>query len=291
MFQGCTVAMITPFTHGKLDIEGIKKNVDFYIEKGLDGILIAGTTGEGPSITDSEYRQLTDAVISQAGGKVKIMLNTGTNSTAKTIENVKFANTLEIDAILVITPYYNKPNLTGMRNHYLEISEHTELPIYIYNVPGRTGSNIDVKLVSELHQANPQITGIKEASGNLNRISELKLLCGPDFEILSGEDSLTLPSMCLGAQGVISVTANVVPDLVAAMTANALKGNWEEAKRIHYQIFNLTTTLFSETNPVPVKTAMKLMKLGAGELRTPLGEMQPRNFEILKKELDHLKLI
>lgn len=291
MFQGCTVAMITPFEHGKLDIEGIKKNVDFYIEKGLDGILIAGTTGEGPSITDDEYRQLADTVISQARGKVKIMLNTGTNSTPKTIENVKFANTLDIDAILVITPYYNKPNLTGMKNHYLEVSEHTELPIYIYNVPGRTGSNIDVKLVSELHQVNPQITGIKEASGNLNRISELNLLCGSDFEILSGEDSLTLPSMCLGAKGVISVTANVVPDLVAAMTTNALKGNWDEAKRIHYQIFNLTNALFIETNPVPVKTAMKLMGLGAGELRTPLGEMQLRNLEILNKELEHLKLI
>lgn len=291
MFEFCTVAMITPFRDGKLDRDGIKKNVDYYISKGVQGILIAGTTGESPTLTDEEYEILTNEVIESAKKRVKIMLNVGTNSTAKSLKNLSLANSAGVDGVLVITPYYNKPNYSGMKDHFLCIAEETDLPVYIYNVPSRTGINIDVGLVAELRKTNRNIAGIKEASGNIDRISEMTGKIDSDFEILSGDDSLTLPSMSVGAKGVISVSANVIPSEVSRMTRSFAERDTETARIIHIKYFELTKLLFVETNPVPVKTAMRMMGLPSGELRLPLGEMSEAHKVLLRNELEKLDLL
>ncbi len=291
MFEGCTVAMITPFKNGSLDVDGIKNNVNFYIDNGINGILIAGTTGESPSLTDKEYKTLIDTVVKTINGRVKVMLNIGTNSTEKTKQNTQIANDSGVDANLVITPYYNKPNYSGMKEHFLIIAKLSDNPIYIYNVPGRTGSNIETGLVSILEKESDNIVGIKEASGNIDRVSELSLICSANFEILSGDDSLTLPAMSVGAKGVISVIANIVPDRITKMIKYALDGMWDEARVIHKDVFHLTKALFIETNPVPVKTAMNLIGRSGGDLRLPLGPMQITNKNILIDELKTLNLV
>lgn len=291
MFEGCTVAMITPFQNGCLDVEGIKSNVNFYIDNGINGILIAGTTGESPSLTDKEYKTLIDTVVKTINGRVKVMLNIGTNSTEKTKQNTQIANDSGVDANLVITPYYNKPNYSGMKEHFLTIAKLSDNPIYIYNVPGRTGSNIETGLVSILEKESDNIVGIKEASGNIDRVSELSLICSANFEILSGDDSLTLPAMSVGAKGVISVIANIVPDRISKMIKYALDGMWDEARVIHKDVFHLTKALFIETNPVPVKTAMNIIGKSGGDLRLPLGPLQETNKNILIDELKKLNLV
>ncbi|MBN1620898.1 4-hydroxy-tetrahydrodipicolinate synthase [candidate division WOR-3 bacterium] len=291
MFQFCTVAMITPFKEGKLDEAGIRKNVEYYVEKGVEGILIAGTTGESPTLNAEEFKRLTVIVEETARKRVRTMLNIGTNSTEKSLKNLSVANSSGVDAVLAITPYYNKPNRSGMKEHYSQIAKETDLPIYIYNVPSRTGINIDVNLVAELRTEHRNIAGIKEAAGNIDRVSEMASSIDADFEILSGDDTLTLPSMAVGAKGVISVSANIIPSEISQMTRAFSMDETSRAKDIHLKYFCLTKLLFIETNPVPVKTAMRMMGMPSGELRLPLGEMSEKNKALLKKELENLNLI
>ncbi len=291
MFEFCTVAMITPFKEGKLDEDGIGKNVEYYVEKGVEGILIAGTTGESPTLNAEEFKRLTVIVEETARKRVRTMLNIGTNSTEKSLKNLSVANSSGVDAVLAITPYYNKPNRSGMKEHFSQIAKETDLPIYIYNVPSRTGINIDVNLVAELRIEHRNIAGIKEAAGNMDRVSEMASSIDADFEILSGDDTLTLPSMAVGAKGVISVSANIIPSEISQMTRAFSMGEKSRAKDIHLKYFYLTKLLFVETNPVPVKTAMRMMGLPSGELRLPLGEMSEQNKSLLKKELENLNLV
>lgn len=290
MFKGTTVAMITPFIDNTIDKKAVFSNVDFYIKNNLNGILIAGTTGESPSLTKDEYKMLTPLVIEKVDNRVNIMLNVGTNSTEKTLQNLDFANSVNVNAVLVITPYYNKPNYSGMLKHFKKVSCNTDLPIYIYNVPGRTGINIDLNIVEELSEIK-NIVGIKEASGDINRVSSIVLNCHKDFEVLSGDDNLTLPAMSVGAKGVISVTANIIPQKVSEMINLALENKWTEARKIHFEIFNLSKILFIETNPVPIKAAMSLAGKCSDELRSPLGQLKNENLNKLKIVLEKLNIL
>ncbi|MBN1150868.1 4-hydroxy-tetrahydrodipicolinate synthase [candidate division WOR-3 bacterium] len=291
MFEFCTVAMITPFSEGKIDMEGVRKNIDFYVRGDVSGILIAGTTGESPTLTEEEYQSLANEVVHAVNKRAKVMLNAGTNSTQKSLKNLSLANKIGVDAVLAITPYYNKPNHSGMKEHFVRIASETDLPVYIYNVPSRTGVNIDIDLVVELRSENKNIAGIKEAGGNIDRFSDMAQKIDGGFEILSGDDNMTLPSMSVGAKGVISVSANIIPAEVSKMTKVWSLKNPDTAREIHLKFFQLTKLLFVETNPVPVKTAMRLMGLPSGELRLPLGEMSEKNAQLLKAELGRLGLV
>jgi len=290
MFKGATVAMVTPFEDNLIDIKAVTSNVNFYIENKINGILIAGTTGEGPTLSTDDYKKLTSLVIEKAEKKVNIMLNVGTNSTDKTLKNLEFANSVNIDSVLIITPYYNKPNYSGMLKHFEKVSQNTNLPIYIYNVPGRTGINIDLNIIKELSNIS-NIVGIKEASGDIDRVSSIVLNCKDDFEVLSGDDSLTLPAMAVGAKGVISVTANIVPQKISDMVRLALENSWTDARKIHFEIYNLSKTLFIETNPVPIKAAMSLAGKCSNEVRSPLGKIKEENLIKLKSIMESLKII
>ncbi len=285
MYQGSYVAIVTPFKDDNLDEDGLRKNLRFLIENGSDGIVACATTGESPSLSDEEYEEIIKICLEEANGKIPVIVGAGTNSTLKTIKTAQKAQRLGAQGLLIVTPYYNKPTQQGLYQHYKIVSGEVDLPIIIYNVPGRTGVNILPQTVARLVQDCKKIVAIKEASGNLDQVSELANLLGDRFDILSGDDSLTLPMLAIGAKGVISVIANIFPKDVADMCRFFREGKFEEAKRIHLKMFPVTKALFIETNPIPVKKAMELMGFPAGKPRLPLVSMSEENVSILRKRL------
>ncbi|MEO0225988.1 MAG: 4-hydroxy-tetrahydrodipicolinate synthase [candidate division WOR-3 bacterium] len=289
MFTGCYVALVTPFKKdGVLDESGLRKNIKFLLRNKVDGLVPCATTGEAPSLNEDEYERIISITVEEAKGKVKIVPGAGTNSTHKTIALMERAKELGADGCLVVTPYYNKPGQEGLYAHFRAITEAVDIPVIIYNVPGRTGVNILPKTIRRLATDCEKIVGVKEASGSLDQASEIRRSCGPDFDLLSGDDSLTLPMMAIGAQGVISVIANIAPREITQMVNYYLKGNEDKARAIHLRLFSLMKLLFIETNPVPIKKAMEFMKMPAGKPRLPLVEMSKDNAELLKKELTRL---
>ncbi|OIO36968.1 MAG: 4-hydroxy-tetrahydrodipicolinate synthase [Candidatus Omnitrophica bacterium CG1_02_46_14] len=281
-FHGSIVAIITPFKNGKLDEKTLAKLVRRQIEAGTDGIVPVGTTGECPTVSLEEHERVIKIVVEAANHEVPVIAGTGANSTEEAIHLTKFTKKAGADGALSVTPYYNKPTQEGLYRHYKAIAESVDLPMILYNVPGRTSVSLAPETVARLAKLE-NIVGIKEATGSMDQTSRILSLCG--ITVLSGDDSLTLPLLSLGAKGVISVIANILPEVTAEMVDAYFKGDAVKAKALHYKMFPLCRALFIETNPIPVKRAMKLLGLCSDELRLPLCEMTDANEKILVKAM------
>lgn len=288
IFQGSMVALVTPFKDGEVDEKSLVKLLDFHLQAKTDVIIPCGTTGESTTLSHDEHRRVMSLVIEHVAGRVPVICGAGSNSTAEALELVQYAERLKANGVLVVTPYYNKPTQEGLFRHYAYLAEHTSIPIVLYNVPGRTGVCLAPETVARLAKFS-NIVAVKEASGNLDQVDQIRSLCG--LSILSGEDSLTLPMMAIGAKGVISVTANVVPHLVRKMVHAALEGDWDKAREAHIQLYPLSKVLFVESNPIPVKAALGLMKMICPDLRLPLCEISRDNLGKVKKVLKDLGAI
>jgi len=289
-FRGTYVAMVTPFTSDdKIDEEGFRKNINYLIENGVDGLLAVGTTGESATMTHDEHKFLIETLVDEVNGRVDTLAGAGSNSTKEAIDLVKFSEDVGADAALVITPYYNKPQQHGLVSHYETICNNSDIPIIAYNVPSRTGIDILSETVVEIAKID-NVKALKEASPSINKTSTtLRLLENEnlldDFTILSGDDGMTLPLMVIGATGVISASANVDSKRMSLMVNCILDGDFEKAKEIHRDMHDLIDALFIESNPVPAKEALKLMGLPAGHVRQPLAPMKEKNIEVLKNAL------
>lgn len=285
MFSGSMVAMVTPFKDGKVDEPKIRGLVEFHIKNGTDAIVPCGTTGESATLSHEEHNKVVEVTIDAARERIPVIAGTGSNSTSEAIELTKHAKEAGADGALIITPYYNKPTQRGLYLHYKKIANEVDIPLILYNVPGRTGVNLMPQTVADLTPID-NIVAIKEASANLKQIGEIINLCGDKISLLSGDDFTTLPILCLGGKGVISVVANLVPADTAALIDEFNKGNIETARRIHYRLLPLCEAMFLETNPIPIKTAMALCgMLDSSELRLPLSAMSDQNLDRLKKAL------
>ena len=281
--KGSWVALITPFDKNlKIDFDAWNRLLDLHSAVGTDGIVVCGTTGEGTTLELEEKKELMKIACKRLKGKCKLMFDAGSNDTTKACIMSSEAESMGADAVLSITPYYNKPPQAGLINHFKSIAEVTNLPIVLYNVPGRTGCNLLPETVAELAEIK-NICGIKEASGNINHIQKLISLLSCDFAVFCGEDALNLPAMACGTVGTISVTANVAPDLMKQFNDAALKGNWEKAKNIHYKLLPLHNAMFVETNPLPAKAALSEMGLIKDYLRPPLCSANNQTHKLLKQ--------
>lgn len=289
-FQGSLVAIVTPFKNGKIDEEAFRKLIENQIAGGTQGIVPCGTTGESATLSHEEHDRVIEIAVEVCKGKASVLAGTGSNSTREAIRLTQQAQKAKATGSLQITPYYNKPTQDGLYRHFEAVAKETDLPIILYNVPGRTSVNMLPQTVGRLAKIK-NIVGIKEATGSLQQVSETIACCGPDFTVLSGDDALTLPIMAVGGKGVISVTANLLPKKVAQMCSLALSNCMEEAKTIHYELLKLSNDMFIETNPIPVKTALGLMGKITPELRLPLSPMSPENLERLKSTLREYSLI
>ena len=287
MFKGVFPAIITPFLKDEsLDEEGLKKNIRYLSNTGISGIVPCGTTGESATLTFEEHKRVVEIAVEAS--KVPVIAGTGSNNTREAMELTRHAAEAGADAALLITPYYNKPTDKGMFEHFKAIAEKCDIPIVLYNVPKRTGIDLKPELVAKLSKVK-NIVAIKEASGNLSQQSQIiEQTHGSDFVVLSGDDDLTLPTMALGARGVVSVVANVAPKKTVAMVNAALKGDFETARTLHYELLPLVRAMFLETNPIPVKTAHKYLGLANGPLRLPMSSMAPEKEAVLKEMLERL---
>ncbi len=287
MFRGVFPAIITPFLQDEsLDEEGLKRNIEYLNKTGIAGIVPCGTTGESATLTFEEHKRVVEIAVEAS--KVPVIAGTGSNNTREAMELTRHAAKAGADAALLITPYYNKPNDRGMYEHFKRIAENCDIPIVLYNVPKRTGIDLKPELVAKLSRIK-NIVAIKEASGSLSQQSQIiEQTRGSEFILLSGDDDLTLPTMALGGQGVVSVVANVAPRKTVAMVEAVFRGDMEKARELHYELAPLVRAMFFETNPIPVKTAHKYLGLANGPLRLPLGEMAPEKEEKLKEILARL---
>lgn len=290
LFQGSMVALVTPFKDGQIDEQALRNLIDIQIEKGTSVLVPCGTTGESATLTPEEHRQVIEITISQNKGRVKVLAGAGSNSTREAISFHKHCQEVGADGALHITPYYNKPMQKGLVAHFKALAESSDLPIVLYNVPGRTSVNMTVDTVVELSKI-PQVVGIKEASGDLVQVSQIIRDTGPDFSVLSGEDALTFPMYALGANGAISVSCHVVPDLAAQLYGLCQQSDWDAARALHHKLHDLNDILFVETNPIPVKAALSLMGLIQEEYRLPLTPMHEASRQQLKEVLKSLDLI
>jgi len=283
--------MVTPFTRdGEVNHARVKELVEFHVEKGTNGLVPSGTTGESPTLSGAEKLALFGTVIEAAAGRIPVIAGTGNYNTRESLEMTRSAKNLGADAALVITPYYNKPTQEGLYRHFMTIADSVDLPLIVYNVPGRTSVNILPETVARLAD-HPNIVAVKEASGNLVQVSRIHELCGDKITILSGDDGLLLPILSVGGQGVISVTGNIVPDRINSLIAAFEQGNHREALVIHRQLADLNRILFIETNPIPIKTAMNMMGLEMGGFRLPLCDLSPQNRKKLEETLRRYELI
>ena len=286
MFKGSLVAMITPFTEsGEVDEQGIKELVEFHIKNGTNGIVPCGTTGESPTLSYDEHKRVVEITINAVAGRVPVIAGTGSNCTREVLDLTSHAQKAGADGALIITPYYNKPTQKGLYLHFKKIAEEIDIPIVIYNVPSRTGVNMLPETLAELAKLK-NIVAVKEASGNLDQMTQIVELCGEKITLLSGDDKLLLPVLSIGGKGVISVVANIIPKEVAEMIKYYEEGNYQKAKELFLsKIYPLSNAMFYETNPIPVKTSARLMGLPSGELRLPLCSMSENNLNKLKADL------
>jgi 4-hydroxy-tetrahydrodipicolinate synthase len=270
-FAGLSVALITPFRDGQVDFPALLRLVDWHVEQGTDCLVPTGTTGESPTLDHEEHERVIAAVTERAAGRIKVMAGTGSNSTREAVRLTRFAAKAGADGALMVGPYYNKPTQEGYYRHFAAVAEAVDLPIVLYNIPGRTGSNILPETMARLAKLGP-IVAVKESTGLLDQASQIAALC--DLTILSGDDSLTLPLMSIGGRGVVSVVGNIVPRDMKAMIGAFQTGKLEEAQRWHRKLFPLCRDLLgASTNPIPIKTAMKLLGRDSGELRLPMCAM------------------
>ena len=273
---------MTPFRNGKIDEAALERLVKAQVRAGVDGIVPVGTTGESPTVDYDEHIHIIALSVKFAGGRIKVLAGTGGNATSEAILLTERAAKAGADGSLQVAPYYNKPTQEGLFQHFREVARCTRLPIVLYSIPGRCGVEIGVDTVKRLAQECKTIIGIKEAGGSADRVSQLRAALGPRFEILSGDDSLTLPFMAVGAQGVISVASNVIPRQVAQMVKAYAAGKTRAALKLHQQYYPLFKDLFIETNPVPVKAALAMLGQIEEEYRLPLVPLSPKNREILR---------
>ena len=276
IFEGAGVAIVTPFHNGTVDFDTYKKLIDRQIDLGIDAIIACGTTGEPSTMSYEERMSVIQCAIDHAAGRVPVVASTGGNNTKEVIRASQEAQALGADGLLVVTPYYNKATQAGIIAHYTAVADAVEIPIIIYNVPGRTGLNVTPETLKTLSK-HPNIQAMKEASGNVAQVSEMARLCGEDIDLYSGEDGLVLPIMSLGGKGVISVVANVLPQETHDLCAAALAGDYSTARALQFRLNPLIAKLFCEVNPIPVKTALAAMGLCSDEMRLPLCAMGEEN--------------
>jgi 4-hydroxy-tetrahydrodipicolinate synthase len=290
MFSGAFTALVTPFRNGEVDVEALENLVEFQIGQGIHGLVPCGTTGETPSMSEAEDRLVIGTVVRVANGRVPVIAGTGSNSTDMAIKYTRMAEEEGADGSLQVSPYYNKPTQEGLYRHFAAIAESTSLPIVLYNIPGRTSVTVSAETTARLAEI-PNIVGTKEATHSMDLASDIRRLCGEEFDILSGDDSLTLPLMSLGGRGVISVAANVAPAIVSDMVSALLEGDFERGRELHYDLLPLCRALFIETNPIPVKTAASILGLCSDEMRLPMIPLAGENLDTLRRvmeETNHL---
>ena len=288
IFTGMCTALVTPMaSDGSIDYEAFGRFIEFQIENGINALVVMGTTGENATIEYSEQKEIIRFVVEKTAGRVPVIAGTGTNNTEHVISNTKAACEVGADAILVVTPYYNKATQNGLIAHFTAIADASTVPVILYNVPGRTGCNLLPKTVAKLAE-HPNIVAIKEATGNMAQMVELRALCGDKIDIYSGEDALTVPMMAMGAKGTISVLSNVVPAESVAMTDACKAGDFETAAQLQCRLLPLINALFSEVNPIPAKAATAAMGYGADFLRLPLTPMEDATKAVLFAEMRKL---
>jgi len=285
LFKGSAVALVTPFTKdNKVNFDKLAELIEYHIENKTDAIVSCGTTGEATTMSDEEILSVLEFTVKKVNGRIPVIAGTGSNNTMHSVELSQKAEALGVDGLLIITPYYNKANKSGLKKHFVTIAESVNIPIILYNVPGRTCMNISPSLIAELAQV-PNIVAVKEASGDLGQVAEIASLVPEDFAIYSGNDDSIVPLLSLGGHGVISVLANVCPRETHDLVKKYLEGDVEGSRKIQLDLDALIAALFIEVNPIPVKTAMNLLGFEVGDLRLPLDNMDPANLEVLKKEL------
>ncbi|WP_026887292.1 4-hydroxy-tetrahydrodipicolinate synthase [Clostridium beijerinckii] len=290
IFQGSAVAIVTPFNENGINFESLRNLLEWHIKEGTDAIVICGTTGEATTMTEKEKKDTIKFTVDVINKRIPVIAGTGSNNTAAAISMSKYAESVGVDGLLVITPYYNKTTQNGLIKHFKAINDEVNTPIVLYNVPSRTGVNIAPKTLVKITELS-NVVAIKEASGNISQILQMKALCRDSIDIYSGNDDQIVSIMSIGGIGVISVLANIIPSKVHEIAKKCLTNNFKEALDIQLDTLSLANTLFLETNPIPVKTAMNLMGLDVGPLRLPLCEMDNNNEEILKAALLDYKLI
>ena len=291
LFKGSAVALVTPFTKdNKVNFDKLAELIEYHIENKTDAIVSCGTTGEATTMSDEEILSVLEFTVKKVNGRIPVIAGTGSNNTMHSVELSQKAEALGVDGLLIITPYYNKANKSGLKKHFVTIAESVNIPIILYNVPGRTCMNISPALIAELAQV-PNIVAVKEASGDLGQVAEIASLVPEDFAIYSGNDDSIVPILSLGGHGVISVLANVCPRETHDLVEKYLNGDVEGSRKIQLDLDALIAALFIEVNPIPVKTAMNLLGFEVGDLRLPLDNMDPANLEVLKKELVNAGLI
>lgn len=292
MLRGSIVALVTPFdSKGMINEEEFSKLIDWHIEKGTEGILVCGTTGESATLTHDEHKKLIELASSKINKRIPLIAGCGSNSTQEALELTEYAKKVDADYSLVITPYYNKPTQEGLYQHFKKIADSVDIPIIIYNVPSRTGSNILPVTVARLYKDCKNIVGIKEASGSLDQITKIMSLVDENFLLLSGSDEVTLPILAVGGAGAVSVVANILPKENQQLISSFLDGDLVTARKLQLQLYEIIKALFIETNPIPVKTSLGLMGLIKPFMRLPLCEMSQDSLAQLKKVLKKYKLV
>ena len=284
VFKGSCTAIVTPFNEHGVDYERLKKNLEFQYENGTSAIVVCGTTGENATHTPNEHDELVRVTVRTVNGRMKVISGIGSNNTANALRAAEDAKYSGADAVLMVTPYYNKTTQKGLIEHFSYVADRVDIPMILYNVPSRTGIGISADTCKALSQ-HPNINGIKEASGDIALAAKIRSLCGDDLYIWSGNDDCTIPLMSLGALGVISVASNIVPGAVAKLCALCLEGSYAEATELYAKYASLFSALFIETNPIPVKAALKMMGMDSGILRLPLTEISQESFETLLKAM------
>ncbi len=291
MIHGSIVAIVTPFKNGKVDEDALRELIEFQIENGTHGIVPCGTTGESPTLSHEEHEYVIEVTVQAVNRRVPVITGTGSNSTKEAIRLTRFAKEIGADAALVVVPYYNKPTQEGLYQHFKQIASQVDIPIILYNIPGRSVVNLAPETIARLSSDFKNIIGVKEAAGSIPQASKILQLCGMDFLVLSGEDALNYPLLSIGAQGFITVTANIAPSDVAELYNSFSSGDIQKARDLHYKLMPLNDALFIETNPIPIKAALSMMDKIKYEYRLPLCEMSVSNFEKLKGALKEYGLV
>ncbi len=291
MIHGSIVAIVTPFKNGKIDEKALVDLIEFQIENGTHGIVPCGTTGESPTLSHEEHEYVIELAVKAVKKRIPVIAGTGSNSTEEAIRLTKFAEKVGADATLLVVPYYNKPTQEGLYIHFKQIASQVRIPIILYNIPGRSGVNLNPETIARLARDCRNIIGVKEASGSLQQASKILYLCGMNFILLSGEDVLNFPLLAIGGKGFITVTANVAPRDVAKLYNSYVRGEFNQARELHFKLFPLNEAMFLETNPIPVKVALSVMGKIRDEFRLPLCSLSPGNLEKLKAALKEYGLI